>query len=168
MSYSFPDMEQNVLEFWQTQNIFNKSLEKTKDGKPFTIYDGPASPVGLPHPGHLAVALAKDIIPRYQTMLGRYVDRRWGWNCHDLAVDHATNQKHEDSAISLQGYTDKCRTLSNQHADAWKRIITRRLLWHHTETLTVLFHNLFLHPFGIRCTHNHTRTITTHATEHRR
>ena len=78
----FPKLEEEILEFWEQNKTFEKSLEKTKDGEPYTFYDGPPFATGLPHYGHILASTIKDVIPRYQTMKGRFVRRRWGWDSH--------------------------------------------------------------------------------------
>ena len=70
--------ELEVLDFWNSQKIFEKSLAQTKDKKPFVFLDGPPFATGLPHYGHLFISLVKDSVLRYQTQKGRYVPRRWG------------------------------------------------------------------------------------------
>ena len=75
----FPEVELEVLQFWDDNKIFEKTLEKTRDQQPFIFYDGPPFATGLPHYGHLLAGTIKDIIPRFWTMRGRYVDRRFGW-----------------------------------------------------------------------------------------
>ena len=77
---SLPKLEEKTLKFWDEHKTFEKSLEQTADGKFFTFYDGPPFATGLPHYGHLLASTIKDVIPRYQTMNGRYVRRRWGWD----------------------------------------------------------------------------------------
>ena len=80
--------EEEILAFWRKNRIFEKTLEKTKEGKPFVFYDGPPFATGLPHYGHFAAGTIKDAIPRYQTMKGRFVRRQWGWDCHGLPVEN--------------------------------------------------------------------------------
>lgn len=78
----FNRMEEEVLAFWKEHDTFAKSLEQTKDRDAFVFYDGPPFATGLPHYGHLLAGTIKDIIPRYQTMRGHHVERRFGWDCH--------------------------------------------------------------------------------------
>src|SRR5512137_408434 len=84
---TFPDIEKEILKFWEDHRTFEKSLEETKSKKPFVFYDGPPFATGLPHYGHLLPGTVKDIIPRYWTMRGRYVERRFGWDCHGLPIE---------------------------------------------------------------------------------
>lgn len=85
---NFPDIEKKTLEFWQKEKIFEKSMAQRKGGEEFVFYDGPPFATGLPHYGHLLAGTIKDVIPRYQTMKGKYVDRVFGWDCHGLPVEY--------------------------------------------------------------------------------
>ena len=80
-------VEEETMAFWQANDIFKKSLEKNKDNEPYSFYDGPPFANGLPHFGHSLVTSIKDAIGRYQTMRGKYVERRNGWDCHGLPVE---------------------------------------------------------------------------------
>ena len=80
--------EERLLKFWKENKIFEKSLEQTKSGKPFVFYDGPPFATGEPHYGHIVPGSIKDVIPRYQTMRGRFVRRKWGWDCHGLPIEN--------------------------------------------------------------------------------
>jgi len=79
-SFSFVQAEHDVLDFWEKENVFQQSLEQSKDNPPYIFYDGPPFATGLPHHGHLVGSTLKDIIPRYYTMKGHYVQRRFGWD----------------------------------------------------------------------------------------
>ena len=92
-AFSFVDAELEVLDFWARERIFERSLEQTQDGDPYIFYDGPPFATGLPHHGHLVASTIKDIIPRYFTMKGRYVSRRFGWDCHGLPVEHEIDKR---------------------------------------------------------------------------
>ena len=83
----FPQMEENVLSFWQTEDIFKKSIETRSEENEYVFYDGPPFATGLPHFGHLVPGTIKDAIPRYQTMKGKRVRRGFGWDCHGLPIE---------------------------------------------------------------------------------
>src|SRR5947207_3014653 len=83
-----PKKEEEVLSFWEQQKIFEKSLDQHTHKKYFSFYDGPPFATGLPHYGHLLAGTLKDVVPRYWTMQGYHVDRRFGWDCHGLPVEH--------------------------------------------------------------------------------
>ena len=86
--FSFVDSEHEMMRLWQEQQIFQQSLRQTEDCPPYIFYDGPPFATGLPHHGHLVASTIKDIIPRYFTMQGRHVQRRFGWDCHGLPIEH--------------------------------------------------------------------------------
>ena len=86
------EVELEVLKSWDDNGIFKKTLTKTQGQKPFIFYDGPPFATGLPHYGHILPGTIKDIIPRFWTMRGRYVERRFGWDCHGLPVEMEIEQ----------------------------------------------------------------------------
>ena len=85
--------EEKILEFWKEKGIFKKSLEKESPKGDFIFYDGPPFATGEPHYGHVIPGTVKDIIPRYKTMQGYNVRRRWGWDCHGLPVENLIEKK---------------------------------------------------------------------------
>ena len=80
------EVESEVLEFWKQDKTFERSVKKAAPKGEFVFYDGPPFATGLPHYGHILASVIKDAIPRYQTMNGKRVERRWGWDCHGLPV----------------------------------------------------------------------------------
>jgi isoleucyl-tRNA synthetase len=134
-SFSFVEAEKNILEFWRTQNIFKKSLEQTRNCPPYIFYDGPPFATGLPHHGHLVGNILKDAIPRYFTMKGRYVERRFGWDCHGLPIEHEIDKKLEMSAqdavkkLGIKGYSDECRGIVDRYVKEWEKTVTRIGRW---------------------------------------
>ena len=84
---AFPKLEEEILDFWDDSKIFFKSIDQKSDDRTFFFYDGPPFATGLPHYGHLIASTIKDVVPRYQTMLGNKVERRFGWDCHGLPVE---------------------------------------------------------------------------------
>src|SRR5438105_4172891 len=127
--------EEQVLAFWEKHRIFEKSLEQTKNGKPFTFYDGPPFATGLPHYGHILASTIKDIVPRYQTMRGRFVRRRWGWDCHGLPIEEIVERKlgisgkKQIEEIGIQKFNETCRGLVLQFADEWRKMVHRIARW---------------------------------------
>lgn len=134
-AFSFVETEHQVLKFWEAERIFQKSLEKTKSGKPYIFYDGPPFATGLPHHGHLVGSTLKDIVPRFQTMKGRYVDRRFGWDCHGLPIEHEIDKKLGMSAhdavaeLGVAKYNDECRGIVQRYTAEWRKTITRLGRW---------------------------------------
>src|ERR1043165_8997051 len=86
-SVQFPALEERVLARWQRERTFERSLARRADAPRFVFYDGPPFATGLPHYGHILTSFIKDVVPRYQTMRGHHVPRRWGWDCHGLPVE---------------------------------------------------------------------------------
>src|SRR6476661_8669243 len=86
---TFAERETRILKFWNDEKIFQKSLDQRKECPYFIFYDGPPFATGLPHYGHLLAGTIKDVVPRYITMRGKYVPRRFGWDCHGLPIENA-------------------------------------------------------------------------------
>ncbi|HSG89746.1 MAG TPA: isoleucine--tRNA ligase [Pseudomonadales bacterium] len=136
--FSFVAAEHEVLEFWARERVFERSLEQTRDAPPYIFYDGPPFATGLPHHGHLVASTIKDIIPRYFTMQGRYVQRRFGWDCHGLPVEQEINKQYEAEglnahnvveALGVKGYNDACRAIVQRYTSEWRETITRIGRW---------------------------------------
>ncbi len=134
-TFSFVEMEHEILDFWDQESIFQQSLKNTKDKKPYIFYDGPPFATGLPHHGHLVASTIKDVVPRYWTMKGRYVMRRFGWDCHGLPVEHEIDKKLGISAqdainsLGVRGYNDECRAIVQRYVSEWRQTITRIGRW---------------------------------------
>ena len=134
-SFSFVQAEHEVLNFWEKENIFQQSLEQSKDNPPYIFYDGPPFATGLPHHGHLVGSTLKDIIPRYYTMKGFYVQRRFGWDCHGLPIEHEIDKSLGMSAseavekLGIKGYNDECRGIVQRYTTEWQKTITRIGRW---------------------------------------
>ena len=132
---NFNDLEKDILKFWDENNIFQKSLEQTKDGEPYIFYDGPPFATGLPHYGSLLPSIIKDAIPRYQTMKGRFVRRRWGWDCHGLPIENIVEQqlkisgKKQIQDFGVDKFNQECRGSVLRYADEWGKTIKRIARW---------------------------------------
>jgi len=133
--YNYSEEENRMLKFWQENKIFEKSLEKTKKGKPFVFYDGPPFATGTPHYGHLLQSAIKDAIPRYKTMQGFYVERQWGWDCHGLPIENivekelGTKSKKDIVAMGVKKFNDLCRAQIFTFIHEWETIIPRFGRW---------------------------------------
>lgn len=134
-SFSFVAAEHQVLDFWKSNNTFQESLTQTADCKPYIFYDGPPFATGMPHHGHLVASTLKDIIPRYYTMKGYYVQRRFGWDCHGLPIEHEIDKSLGMSSqqavekIGIKGYNDECRGIVQRYSAEWEKTITRIGRW---------------------------------------
>ncbi|GAC1413424.1 MAG: isoleucine--tRNA ligase [Candidatus Doudnabacteria bacterium] len=123
--------EEEILKFWDDNKIFEKTLEKTKNGKPYVFYDGPPFATGLPHYGHILGSAAKDAFGRYATMKGEFVSRRWGWDCHGLPIEQLVEQKlgisgkKDIEAIGVDKFNDACRDSVLTYVGEWKKMVNR-------------------------------------------
>ncbi len=134
-SFSFVKTEHKILNFWDQEKIFQKSLDKNPKQNPYIFYDGPPFATGLPHHGHLVGSTLKDIIPRYFTMKGFHVDRRFGWDCHGLPIEHEIDKSLGMSAheavekLGIKKYNDECRGIVQKFTGEWKKTIRRIGRW---------------------------------------
>lgn len=132
---SFPELEMETLAFWDREDIFRKSLTLRQHGEPYVFYDGPPFATGLPHYGHLLAGTIKDVIPRYQTMVGRYVQRTFGWDCHGLPVENemekelGIDSKHEIEEYGVDKFNEACRGIVLRYTREWQRIVRRTGRW---------------------------------------
>ncbi|MDO8729270.1 MAG: class I tRNA ligase family protein [bacterium] len=123
--------EEKILSFWKEHKIFEKSLEKDSPKGEFVFYDGPPFATGLPHYGSLLSSIIKDVIPRYKTMCGFRVRRRWGWDCHGLPIENMVEKelglksKKEIEDMGIAKFNHICRDSVLRFADEWKRFIDR-------------------------------------------
>ena len=131
----FPTLEQEILAFWRSDDTFHKSLNKTKQGHPFSFYDGPPFANGLPHWGHLGVSAVKDMVARYQTMRGRHVVRELGWDCHGLPAESSVEKKQHRQAkdiVATDGiaaFCDMCRSDVMTYSTEWLKYFERIGRW---------------------------------------
>ncbi len=131
----FPKQEEEILSYWKEHDIFRKSVAQREGAEEFVFYDGPPFATGLPHFGHFIPSTIKDIIPRYQTMRGKKVERRFGWDCHGLPVENliekelGLNSKHEIEAYGIEKFNDACRASVLRYTAEWRKIITRMGRW---------------------------------------
>ena len=132
---SISDREEAVLAFWNANDIFAKSLKQTEGKDPYVFYDGPPFATGLPHQGHLLQGTIKDIIPRFQTMRGRYVRRQWGWDCHGLPIENiiekelGLKKKQDIEAYGIEAFNQKARESVFKYDKEWKSIVPRMGRW---------------------------------------
>lgn len=131
----FPDMERQVLEYWKDDETFKASLTNREENPEYVFYDGPPFANGLPHYGHLLTGYVKDIVPRYQTMKGKLVNRVFGWDCHGLPAElEAEKQlgikdKGEIKAMGLESFNNYCAKSVLEYTQEWKDYVTRQARW---------------------------------------
>ena len=135
MENKFVIREKDIIEFWRKDKTFNASLKQTVKSDIFSFFDGPPFATGLPHYGHLAAGLMKDVVPRYQTMKGRYVVRRWGWDCHGLPVENLCEKemglksKKDIEDIGVDKFNDSCRGIVLRYVSEWRKTVERMGRW---------------------------------------
>jgi len=123
---SFPKLEEKILKFWKENKIFEKSIEQRPKDKTYSFYDGPPFITGLPHYGSLLSSIAKDIIPRYQTMKGNRVRRVWGWDCHGLPAENEVEKilglksKKDIEKLGVDKFVEECRRFVSQTSAEWE------------------------------------------------
>ncbi len=133
-------IEKKILEFWKKNDLFKKSVEERpakEDNKnnEFIFYDGPPFANGLPHFGHILTGYAKDVFARYQTMKGKRVERRFGWDCHGLPAEMAAEKELNLSgqqaieAYGVSEFNDYCRQSVMKYANEWEDYVTRQARW---------------------------------------
>ncbi|MGL5627465.1 MAG: isoleucine--tRNA ligase [Candidatus Rhabdochlamydia sp.] len=128
---SFPQREERILAFWQSQRIFEKSVEQNRTNPVFSVYDGPPFATGLPHYGHILAGTIKDVIPRYKTMQGYFVPRRFGWDCHGLPVENEIEKAKELSGASsietfgISQFNEECRSIVMRYTKEWEHTVLR-------------------------------------------
>ena len=133
--YKPREVEEEMLKVWSKENTFEASLDKTKNGEPFSFYDGPPFANGLPHFGHSLVTSIKDSIGRFQTMRGRYVERRNGWDCHGLPVEFEIEKKFNVSGkqqimeLGLEKFNQACRDSVFTYKSDWEDFFDRIGRW---------------------------------------
>ncbi|HPN84192.1 MAG TPA: isoleucine--tRNA ligase [Victivallales bacterium] len=132
---SFPALEEEILKFWEENKIFQKSLDSSRAGKEFVFYDGPPFATGLPHYGHLLAGTIKDVVPRYQTMRGKFVDRVFGWDCHGLPVEYemekelALSGKNQIEEFGIGKFNEACRAIVLRYTAEWESVVKRMGRW---------------------------------------
>ncbi len=131
----FPKMEEGVLRFWADDGTFEKSLARNRGKERYTFYDGPPFATGLPHYGHLLAGTIKDIVPRYQTMRGKYVERRFGWDTHGLPIEALAQEAlgvagaPEIKKLGVDKFNEQCRSMVLKYVSEWRKTVTRMGRW---------------------------------------
>ena len=134
-SPSFPDLEVEVLDYWKRDDTFRASIEQRDDAQEYVFYDGPPFANGLPHYGHLLTGYVKDIVPRYRTMRGYKVERRFGWDTHGLPAELEVQRqlgisdKAQIEAMGIETFNDACRASVMKYSDEWQAYVTRQARW---------------------------------------
>jgi len=138
---SFPAMEEDILNFWEKNKIFEKSVNNPPSPlyqggrKDYVFYDGPPFGTGEPHYGHILSSVSKDVVPRYWTMKGYRVERRWGWDCHGLPIENIIEKdmkisgRKEIEEVGIAKFNEACRARVLEYADIWGKMVRRIGRW---------------------------------------
>ena len=127
-SADFPALEQKIGRFWNSENIYRKSLAARADAERFIFYEGPPTANGMPHPGHCLTRAIKDLFPRYRTMRGYLCERKAGWDTHGLPVEVEVckelgiHSKEEIEAFGVEPFIQKCQASVWQYMQQWERL----------------------------------------------
>jgi isoleucyl-tRNA synthetase len=132
---NFPALESDVLDYWDSDDTFRASIAR-RDGAPeYVFYDGPPFANGLPHYGHLLTGYVKDIVPRYRTMRGYKVERRFGWDTHGLPAELEVQRqlgitdKAQIEQMGIEKFNDACRESVLKYTNEWRAYVTRQARW---------------------------------------
>ena len=131
----FPELEQRALAYWNAHDTFKQSIRNRDNSSEFVFYDGPPFANGLPHYGHLLTGYVKDIVPRYQTMRGFKVDRRFGWDTHGLPAEVEAERllgisgKADILKMGIETFNESCRDSVLRYTKEWEEYVTRQARW---------------------------------------
>ena len=131
----FPELERRALAYWNAHETFKRSVENRDKSSEFVFYDGPPFANGLPHYGHLLTGYVKDIVPRYKTMRGDKVDRRFGWDCHGLPAEVEAERllgisgKADILKMGIETFNEACRDSVLRYTKEWEEYVTRQARW---------------------------------------
>ncbi len=132
---SIKEIEENLVKYWEEKQIFEKSLQKDSPKGEYIFYDGPPFATGTPHYGHLVASTMKDAVPRYWTMKGYHVARRWGWDCHGLPVENIVEKelgfksKKDIEDFGVDKFNETCRSKVLVYVNEWEKVIKRLGRW---------------------------------------
>ncbi len=132
---SFPELEEQVLERWNRDKVFEASIQQRENAPLYVFYDGPPFATGLPHYGHIMTSYIKDVVPRYFTMRGYYVPRRWGWDCHGLPVEYEVEKdlgfrsRSDILAYGIGAFNEACKNTVLRYSREWETVIGRLGRW---------------------------------------
>lgn len=132
---NFPAVEEKILKNWKEKSIFQESLEIRKDNQPYVFFDGPPFANGSPHYGHLLTGYIKDLVARYQTMKGKFVERRFGWDCHGLPAEMGAEKELKISGrnqiinFGVDKFNEHCRSSVMKFTHIWEEYVDRQARW---------------------------------------
>ncbi len=146
----FVEREKEVIAFWKENGVFEKSIEKSEGGEEFSFFDGPPTANGKPHIGHILTRVMKDIIPRYQTMKGKHVLRKAGWDTHGLPVELEVEKKlgldgkKQIEDYGIQPFNEQCKKSVWQYQSEWEKMSDRVGYWVDMQNPYVTYHDDYI------------------------
>ncbi|MCB0179669.1 MAG: class I tRNA ligase family protein, partial [Anaerolineae bacterium] len=132
---NFAKLDEAVLNFWEENNTFERSVERRSVDNSYVFYDGPPFATGLPHYGHIMTSIIKDVVPRFFTMKGKRVERRFGWDCHGVPVEFelekemGLNGRSDILEMGIGNFNEACRVIVLRYTREWQEVITRIGRW---------------------------------------
>ncbi|MBN2446657.1 MAG: isoleucine--tRNA ligase [Phycisphaerae bacterium] len=148
--FDFVESEKDVLAFWERHGVFQKSLDQRAGAERFVFYEGPPTANGLPHPGHCLTRAMKDLFPRYQTMCGKLVERKAGWDTHGLPVEVEVckelgiHTKEEIEAYGVEKFVRLCIESVFRYTRQWEEMTKRLGFWVNLDEAYVTFHQSYV------------------------
>ena len=149
-SLNFVEREKEIIAFWKENDIFEKSVKKNEGGEEFSFFDGPPTANGKPHIGHILTRVMKDIIPRYQTMKGKHVLRKAGWDTHGLPVELEVEKslgmdgKQDIEKYGIEPFIKKCKESVWKYTDEWRKMSDRVGYWVDMDNPYVTYHDDYI------------------------
>ncbi len=149
-SPKFPELEQEVLQFWDDNDVYHESLRRRADSPSFVFFEGPPTANGLPHPGHCLTRSIKDVFPRYKTMRGYRCERKAGWDTHGLPVEVEVGKelgihsKEEIEAYGVEPFIQKCQQSVWRYMQEWETLTRRIGFWVDLEQAYVTYHQSYV------------------------
>jgi isoleucyl-tRNA synthetase len=149
-SPSFPQLEEEILAFWDEQQIYEKSLTRRTDAPTFVFFEGPPTANGMPHPGHCLTRAIKDVFPRYKTMRGYRCERKAGWDTHGLPVEVEVGKelgihsKEEIEAYGIEPFIQKCQQSVWRYMREWETLTRRLGFWVDLKQAYVTYHQSYV------------------------
>ena len=147
---SFPELEAEVLEFWKSKSIYQRSLDQRCEAPGFVFYEGPPTANGLPHPGHCLTRAIKDLFPRYRTMRGYRCERKAGWDTHGLPVEVEVckelgiHSKEEIEEYGIEPFIQKCQQSVWRYMRQWEKLTDRLGFWVDLDAAYVTYHQSYV------------------------
>ena len=148
--FDFKEIEERILKFWEDEDVFRKSIEQRRGAKPFVFFEGPPTANGSPGIHHFIGRAFKDLFNRYQTMRGRYVLRKGGWDTHGLPVEIGVEKalgfksKKDIEQYGIAAYNRKCRESVWKYKDEWERFTHRMGYWVDMEHPYITYENDYM------------------------